>query len=371
MVIKYKNLLSLILFISYFSINGLPLNPVYLIALLLILLYILILFTKNNLKVSHFELFIYILVLLLAASQFVGLRKTLSSFGEANYLSVLLLLYSLLMAGITSSIASKVNQQDRLTAYSKTLSYLCIFLCVETFTRFTIFKGSSNSIYAFKESFFYFDSNFTGLVVLNFLFFFYYLEVRKSFNFSLFYKILLWSLLILTFSRASIAAGVVLYILLLTSGRLRNILITLSGLVGSYLLLTLYSYYSTGGSFLNIDGSLNSKFYIINIFINFYNNLTITEKLFGVGIGNASGFLGVFAHNIIVTFLAELGILGTTLILIFFYYSLLKSKYYTFFIVLPTIVAGMSLFSAYSPFVFVLIALIIIEEKSVVVQKVG
>lgn len=362
--VTYKQLFFITLFVSFFSVSHLALNPVYLLSFFMILIYIAIVFLVKKLKISVTEVVIYCVILMLSVSQYFALLTTLTKFREVNILSPALLIYSILLGAISYNVGISITKSARVSVYSKILKFLVFFLIVEMLSRIIIFRGNTGDFYAFKRSFFYFDSNFTGLVILNFLFFYYYLSLKGIFYFKRSYRILLWALLILTFSRSSIIVGIVLYFLLLRAGRMRAFVIVCTGAYGIYQMISMVQYYISGGRFLEIDGSFNSKFYILDMFLDFYSELNLYEKATGIGMGNLAFYLDIFAHNIIVTFIAELGIIGTIILMLYFLYTLIKSNYYTSFILLPTFIAGLSLFSAYSPFLFVLLTLILIEEKS-------
>lgn len=66
-------------------------------------------------------------------------------------------------------------------------------------------------------------------------------------------------------------------------------------------------------NFLNIDGSFNSKFYIVNKAMELYEQLPHFSIMFGLGLGNFDKFTEIFAHNIFVTMFMEMGIVGTLL----------------------------------------------------------
>lgn len=83
---------------------------------------------------------------------------------------------------------------------------------------------------------------------------------------------------------------------------------------------------------------------------------------FGIGMGNTSQFIGIFAHNIFVTMILEMGIVGTVLFLLYVFYTLKLSNGYALFIWVPIFVGGISLFSAFSPFAFIICALICCEN---------
>ncbi|MEQ5679564.1 hypothetical protein AB7351_13680 [Providencia rettgeri] len=213
-----------------------------------------------------------------------------------------------------------------------------------------------------KSSYFYYDSNFAGLVITSLIAFAIYLnkvlevKVKKQI-------FLLFVLLLLTFSRAAIVAGIIIIIIYhsIVRFRLKSYFTLLATFFTfSYLL---YQYLYIDINFRDIDGSFNSKFYIFSIAEDLYSSLPVDLKFFGIGMGNAELFLDIFAHNIYVTFFLEFGIIGSVVFLSFIAYSLYISKSYTIILWLPVFICGISLFSAYSPFIFIINAIIISEER--------
>ena len=122
--------------------------------------------------------------------------------------------------------------------------------------------------------------------------------------------------------------------------------------------------YTSGDSYVDVDGSFNSKFYLISSALDNYAGVPFVNKIFGIGLNNFSYYTdGFFAHNIFITLVYEFGILGTLMFVLFLLYSYFKIGKDVTYIFIPLLVAGFSLFSAYVPFLFVLLACMYIEIK--------
>lgn len=82
------------------------------------------------------------------------------------------------------------------------------------------------------------------------------------------------------------------------------------------------SYLFENSNYSNIDGSFNSKFYIISQAFEFYTTQSLMTHMFGVGLGNTEQLLGIFAHNIYVTLVLEFGFIGSFLFITFIFIAL-------------------------------------------------
>ena len=103
---------------------------------------------------------------------------------------------------------------------------------------------------------------------------------------------------------------------------------------------------------------------MISIAIDNYPNLPVLNKIFGIGMGNFLFYSdGIFAHNMLVTLIYEFGWFGILGFLLFLCYSYKLIGKDMLFIVMPFTIAGFSLFSAYMPFFFILLACIYIEKN--------
>ena len=118
-----------------------------------------------------------------------------------------------------------------------------------------------------------------------------------------------------------------------------------------------------------MDGRFNSKFDMISQAFEFYTTQSLMTHMFGVGLGNTEQLLGIFAHNIYVTLVLEFGFIGSFLFITFIFYSLKKTNFNSLYIWLPVCISGISLFGAYSPFLFILNAVIYNETRYLGNQK--
>lgn len=361
---KSGKYLLLLLCCGFFSINALPLNPAYLVGF--VLLFIIGIFIFSRARINRFSLWTIVFALLMGISQFVGIyyKSTVSPYPEgANYLTPLLFIYSILISVGVNEVFPSLDKKDRIKCYKNAVFLFCIFMIIELIIRIIIRDSSEGILYAFKKSLFYFDSNFTGLVDLAFLGFMLFLMNNRVVHFKK-SKYLVYMLTFLTMSRAAIITlFAVFYVFKNKNKIITRSMIIFFAIIIVFCVMTI-SYLFEGSSYSSIDGSFNSKFYIINKALEYYQTQTLFTHFFGIGLGNTEQVIGIFAHNIYVTFVMEYGIVGTFLFLLYLIFSINVTKGNALYIWLPMLISGISLFSAYSPFLFILNAVIYNETLS-------
>jgi len=319
------------------------------------------LFFKN--KIDKLQLFLYIYFILSAIFFIIGVNYFSSISNEVRISSSLLYLYCILLGAQVISVGKNINKIKRIKLYNIIYNILILFMFLELLLRIA-FSGNFGSFYDYKQSFFFTDSNFSSFIILFFLMFAIFLKNKKVLDIGNIRFIILFLLLLMTFSRASILAFIVSYLFLISSKKYRTPLFVIFISTYIYFSYRLVGKYISGESFVDVDGSFNTKFYFISIAINDYPLVPLVNKIFGIGLNNFFYYSdGFFAHNIFVTFLYEFGFLGFLIFLFFIFYSYRKiGKDFTY-ILMPLLVAGFSLFSAYMPFFFVLLACMYIEVK--------
>jgi hypothetical protein len=245
----------------------------------------------------------------------------------------------------------------------KFIDSIIVLTLIDTIYRFINISIEKNDFYKFKENSLLFeDSNFVGIMILSALFFCVYLNIYKSQNCKI--RILILTILcLLTFSRAAIiAAGVCLYIYLLINFKtLKSFYKALFMIISIIILIKVPSFII--GNILG-DASFNSKFYIIERVSMFLSkDASVTQILFGVGVGNAYKVLGIGAHNIIFAYLIETGIIGLSMYFITLIMIIYSTKRKAAIVIVPLFIAGLSLSSLAMPFMYVPCAIIYIYEK--------
>lgn len=112
------------------------------------------------------------------------------------------------------------------------------------------------------------------------------------------------------------------------------------------------------------DGSFKSKFYILELFINYLEHATVLNLITGVGFGNTFSYLGIGPHNIYIALFIETGLLGLVLYLMIFIYIYIKFNLCRLAI-MPIMVMGLSFSPIALPYFYMMVSwLIYLEMKN-------
>lgn len=300
-------------------------------------------------------------VILVAISQAIGIVH--SPAAEKNYLTPFLFLTSMLIAPSVMYLTRLLQAVSLCRLVPRIVTWVLSFLTIECVTRLILSPHMSvmvdtdvsDSFYLYKHSLFFVDSNFVGIAILcliPIMFAFREAIGRKSW-------LLAYLLLFATLSRASIVAGVC-QLVIYKLWRWRTW--AAFGLLVAQLLIIvrlLATFIRQGSELVGaIDGSFATKFYLLSLMIDAYGRADIAQRLFGIGVGNAQDLIGIFAHNIVVTLVLELGIGGSLLFLIYIWILSRKSPVVIYLLVLPMVINGFSLVSTSMPYFFVALGLL-------------
>jgi len=223
--------------------------------------------------------------------------------------------FSLLYYMLASIILENTTRSSAVRAFELAIVFSIILLIVELGYRITHpmepqdWNAQRDDIfwYVYKtSSFMYPDSNSVGLFVACLIAFIIglptaeYRDLRK-------YLLPLFILLLGSISRSAIIAiGLVILYKYVSGYRAKLILLAIATIFGG-----LFTY-----SLIAADESFLSKFWIAGLAINYLDTIDISTLIVGVGPGNAEKVLGVGAHLLPITLLIELGIAGTSLIIV-------------------------------------------------------
>lgn len=194
------------------------------------------------------------------------------------------------------------------------------------------------------------DSNTTGLVALVFLLT--YLDVKKYASKTSQLEVSLIVICILSFS-LSVAITIVVvyfgkYITAKTTTRNAHLKFT------SFAFATV-SVFLISQQILS-DVSFASKFYIWNLVYQHLQDISFSNFLFGVGLGNAKSTLGIHPHILLTTYLVETGIIGASVFTVFVAHIFLRYKSWAVFGIM---LASLSYFLYLgAPFLFAPLALV-------------
>src|ERR1035438_3243911 len=89
-----------------------------------------------------------------------------------------------------------------------------------------------------------------------------------------------------------------------------------------------------------------------------YRQADAAQRLFGIGVGNLFNLAGIFAHNIVATFVLELGIGGSLLFAAYVWILSRKCPASFYLLIFPMVINGFSLVSTTMPYFFVSLGLL-------------
>jgi hypothetical protein len=223
----------------------------------------------------------------------------------------------------------------------------------------------SGLAYMFKyNSIMYPDSNFVGVqVCLTYFFTVYLYKENLLVHWAKNLRYVLFVLVILSTSRSAIIT-MVFYTLIFNKISFpfklsKKQIIWLLSIVVSLVLASVFIL-----SLIKNDESFNSKFMILYLAVDFIKEIPLTSFLFGIGMGNTFSFIGIGAHNLLVTLTLETGLIGLTLFIVSLYFSIKKTKGKALYVVLPLLTMGFSFVSLALPFLFAFLAIIYVVENS-------
>ncbi len=359
----------LVLFSGFFLVGiNKYLSPVYIIFLLSFPIFFANLAKTGKLeKISMLIILLYILptlTILLYQQSYIGLEHGIINETGRHILPFLYLIISI-------HFISKINIKYIAYLFIKFNIYL---LVIEFIYRFLITlktTGLSLNFYSYKYlSFMYPDSNFVAMHIIGLFFFVHiYINYYGSNRYLKVSKILILTLLILTFSRTAYIILAMYYAYEFVTGYKKSyfrFFVTI--------LLILFSLFIMRYIFIAIldDGSFGTKLHILNGFIDiFFTNMNLFTLLFGIGSGNSSNFINIDSHNIFGLVL-EMGFIWFILYSTTIIYLIKKAGREGFLFFYPVFISAIvSLLPiTYMSFYYIgLVLLIHMKEKTVQLTK--
>ncbi|MDA1777446.1 hypothetical protein PDL16_10050 [Bacillus cereus group sp. BY9-3LC] len=350
----YRTSYILIVFSGFF-LNFLPVSPIYLFFFLSLIGVFLYSLKNQELHFNHLTgLTLILLGYLIITQIMINEDKT-----NAIYNVIISLIYFIL----TFASIHKLETEKIIKISKSFINVSILLLIVEAIWRIShpwypttlwYMTQVDSSFYKYKmNSIMYQDSNFVGIFIISLFFFCVYLKLNHAITLR-WQMIVLASLCGLTFSRAAIITLVAFYILLgIRSKAMKGLMILLSMLFGFVFLI----------NYIDDDISFLSKLDIIDRTITFMKHASISEIAIGIGFGNAFKYLQIGAHNFIVTYLIESGVIGLFLLLLLWWKILRSTKFKAGIIMIPFLVSGMSLAGHAITYLYCIFAIIYILEK--------
>jgi len=209
------------------------------------------------------------------------------------------------------------------------LSIAVIF--IETIVRIRNFNLSqiffslfSYEFYSYKtDSFMFGDSNSVAFIIITMILLLYYFSKLVNVKYKFRLSVLLF-LLFFTFSRAAYLGLIIVFIINLVRKlffrKSKQLLSLFDFLVFAILVIFLtvpFAFSNVFNKFFPLadDASFQTKLWIAEMATNYFCDANIFTKLFGIGLGNSTEYIGRWAHNFVITYLLETGIIGLSFIL--------------------------------------------------------
>ncbi len=312
---------------------------------------------------------LYVVIIAIGISQAIGLG--LSTIDEKNWIRPTVFPLFLLVGVLAAKFGRAIEIEKQGPYIARVCNWLLWFFAVDCITRLLFspylhqrlvdqslsgyVPDSDPLFYRYKMSFFFGDGNNAGLALLCLialmLTFHKYVGRRRIF--------VAYLLMLGTVSRASIFAALCQYIIY-KMWRFRRWMLLALVIVVPIIVFALMSSYSSSGAaeFKEFDGSFASKLMLLDKMQDIYSDADLRLKLFGIGAGNLEGLIDIAAHNIVVTFALEFGVIGS--ILVVWYVRLLtrKSELAGYLLVLPMVINGFALVLTSTPYFYLTLGLL-------------
>lgn len=226
---------------------------------------------------------------------------------------------------------------------------------VPELSQLSFYEQSDSLFYLYKfNSFMFADSNTVGLLAMQTFFLVLgFSDFQRRKNKLL--LVILFLMVLFSISRAAIIATIFCFVLIYFSRSrylfyFAPLLAVGVGLAGALV----YFYFSD-------DPSNQERFAIFSSAKDYiFYSANSTELFFGIGLSNSVEVIGQAAHNIFLTYLLELGIIGFFVFSVFFICVSCLSRDAFKYVVLPGFIAGLSYYMyAGTPFLFVPLAIMV------------
>lgn len=269
-------------------------------------------------------------------------------------------LFTLVYFAVSMLSFSRLDQKLLQKRCKQLIKFACIILILDTMWRFAhplyadYYQGV-NFFYKYKgPGILFVDTNNTGMLVLAVIGLCWYLEHERNQTLFLI-KVVLFVLLILTFSRAAILSFA-LFSLMFNARISKYIKIAILTVSAIYLVFHF--------SLVVNDASTSEKIVMLKRVLLFYQSTNLSKLFLGIGLLRSIEEFGLFTHSWPITFSVELGIVGFLLIIALWYSLMKESHGKCKFIIFPCLFAGLSFFPLLAPYFYCIAALITNIEKN-------
>ena len=364
--VSLLRIFSLVVCFSGIYLNKLPIGMPHIVFILGFCFYFY--FISRNLqiyKVSAYSFGLLFFYLLLFVS-------------HSNLISFMNHFSSLLMFPIVVELGKNIKKETVLKVSVILIKISVFFLIIECGGRHIyaiLLRGIGGSFYKYKfYSFMFFDSNFAGLMILVLYFFCKYLIIYYNIKLSI-YKKILFILCFLTWSRVAMLS--LLLSLFYFFYNIKNKKTKFKRIVGIRLALflcivcaCLVMLYNLLYEYLyGLDGSLNTKFKLVEGVMNLLDLNNEYNILTGFGIGKSAEHLGTYPHNFFLLYLLDTGVVGLAIELLYFIFILCKQNLKGLLIFIPFFIAAQSATPASVHYLYVVLGIIFLLEYDDKINK--
>lgn len=352
--LEYIGAFLLIVFCNFWLYKARPVIPLYYFYFISLIILFLSIFSKNIFRLSKCEL----LSIICSLYSFLTLVITNTEWQYTVHMATAVscfVIVSLLIKNMKKQIVLKI------TDYMLALNLF--YITCETYWRITHpllsrdneIITENSTFYIFKtNSFMISDSNSIALMTIIFLFLAFYLYKNVENSKKYIYFIVGYLLLtIFSFSRAVWIATFLTIILVFSIDFLKKHLFIyfkknkftaklflFSIFVPSFVILSLVCIFSL----LMNDSSFLTKIDLAQNILHFFSKTSLYQIIFGIGssLDASNEIYGRYPHNIILTYLTWVGLLGTTLVYYLWWCIYKTSNKKSWIVFVPQIFAGIS-----------------------------
>lgn len=344
----------LIVFCNFWIYKSRPIIPLYYFYFISLIILFLSIFPKNVFRLSKCE----ILSIICSLYSFLTLIITNTEWQYTVHMATAISCFV-----IVSLLIKHLNKQNVLKITNYMLTLNLFYISYETYWRITHpllsrdneVMTENATFYIYKiNSFMISDSNAIALMTIIFLFlaFYLYKNVERAKKY-IFFIIVYLLLTILSFSRAAWIATFLTMIIIFSLDFLKKHLFIyfkrnkftvklflFSIFVPSLLILFLVFIFLL----LMNDESFLTKIDLAQDILHFFRESSLYQIIFGIGssLDASNKLYGRYPHNIILTYLTWVGLLGTTLVYYLWWYIYKTSNKKAWIVFVPQIFAGMS-----------------------------
>lgn len=358
--IDYYIAFLLFVFSSCFTANVSKISPIYIsIGLILILFGGIIYFIISkkidgrNINIMNYVIFImcFFVIQMFVSDSFAFL---------VDYGLIIISYFYLFLGLLFFSDIDFFNLKKIINCYYLITSFLLILDFIYRFiNRDSAYEGLM-FFYNFKLNGIMFrDSNFSGFVALSNFAFALYLKNRKIINFSKLKLFFYFILILINLSRAAILAGVfvLFYSWFVTRSKKTRLYFFLFILFFLILLIPfLFSLFAE-------DDSFGTKLDIFTKTWKYIKQINFFQFVFGNGIFTSPNHLGISGHNYFSQTIIEFGFLIFFLHIGLFIVLCFSSYGKCLYLIIPYLIAGLSMAPLSLPYFYIMNALIILIEK--------